>query len=388
MRLVTFGVGQAGGKILDRLLAYEDRHGADFLDGALALNTADPDLRGLERVPDERRLLVGADRVQGHGVGADNELAAEIALAERDAILAATDDVQTTGVDAFLVVAALGGGTGSGAGPVVARHLREVYDRPVYGLGILPSSDEGGVYAHNAARSLRTFVEHVDNLLLFDNDAWRSAGESVGSAHARANEELARRFGLLFSAGEVGPGDQVPESVVDASEIVQTLDCGGVSTLGYATSELSRDAGGGLAARLGFGEESVDETEAINRLTAGVRRATLGRLTAPCDVASTTRALTVAAGPPAYLNRKGIARSRQWLEDETSCMAVRGGDYPLPDADHVASLVLLAGVGRSDRVEELKAVGVQADANQTERRERDATETVVGDADEQLDDLI
>jgi len=71
-------------------------------------------------------------------------------------------------IDAFLVVAGLGGGTGSGGAPVIARHLKRIHTEPVYGLGILPGSDEGGIYTLNAARSLKTFVDEVDNLMLFD----------------------------------------------------------------------------------------------------------------------------------------------------------------------------------------------------------------------------
>jgi len=200
--------------------------------------------------------------VKGHGVGADNEMGAEIAEEDIDEIQGALDSVAVHEIDAFLVVAGLGGGTGSGGAPVIARHLKRIHTEPVYGLGILPGSDEGGIYTLNAARSLKTFVDEVDNLMLFDNDAWRSSGESVGEGFDAINKELVHRFGVLFSAGEIEAGSDVAESVVDSSEIINTLKGGGISSLGYADVEVDESNRGGLLSRLrGDSDSGIDSTE-------------------------------------------------------------------------------------------------------------------------------
>jgi len=211
MKLALIGVGQAGGKVVDEFLAYDARTGADVVRGAIAVNTAKADLRGLDRLPEDRRILIGQARVKGHGVGADNEMGAEIAERTSTRFGGARFGGGPR-IDAFLVVAGLGGGTGSGGAPVIARHLKRIHTEPVYGLGILPGSDEGGIYTLNAARSLKTFVDEVDNLMLFDNDAWRSSGESVGEGFDAINKELVHRFGVLFSAGEIEAGSDVAES--------------------------------------------------------------------------------------------------------------------------------------------------------------------------------
>jgi hypothetical protein len=150
---------------------------------------------GLEHIAEDQRVLIGQSRVKGHGVGADNELGAEIAEEDIDEVQGAIDSIPVHEVDAFLVVAGLGGGTGSGGAPVLAKHLKRIYTEPVYGLGILPGSDEGGIYTLNAARSFQTFVREVDNLMVFDNDAWRKTGESVQGGYEEINEEIVRRFG-------------------------------------------------------------------------------------------------------------------------------------------------------------------------------------------------
>ena len=364
MKLALIGVGQAGGKVVDEFLAYDARTGADIVRGAIAVNTAKADLQGIDRLPKDRRILIGQSRVKGHGVGADNELGAEVAEEDIDEIQGALDSVPVHEIDAFLVVAGLGGGTGSGGAPVIAKNLKRIYTEPVYGLGILPGSDEGGIYTLNAARSLKTFVDEVDNLMLFDNDAWRSSGESVGEGFDAINNELVQRFGVLFSAGEITEGSDVAESVVDSSEIINTLKGGGISSLGYADVSVDEPERKGLLSRLrGDMDDGIDSTEATNRITSLVRKATLGRLTLPCEVNGTERALLVVAGPPAYLNRKGIEHGRKWLEEQTGSMEVRGGDYPRRGEGTVAALVLLGGVTNVPRVKELQQVAIEAQQN-------------------------
>jgi len=393
MKLALIGVGQAGGKIVDEFLRYDERTRGSFITHASAINTASTDLRGLDLVPEENRVLIGQSRVKGHGVGADNELGAEIGDQESAEVLGATDSAPMGLTDAFLVVGALGGGTGSGAGPVVARTLKRVYTEPVYGLGVLPGTTEGGIYTLNAARSFKTFSREVDNLLVFDNDAWRQSGQSLSAGYGEINREIVRRFGLLFSAGELSAVEEVGESVVDASEIINTLATGGISTVGYSTGDLPasdarrRSLLGRFAAN---GHREVDEAEAVSRIQSTVRQATLGRLTLPCEVASTERALVVVAGPPDHLSRKGIERAREWLEDEAATLEVRGGDFPQPSATRVASVVLLSGVSNVPRITELQQVAIEAQDNirRLDEEHEDALDALVQDDEGELDPLF
>lgn len=367
MKLAIIGVGQAGGKIADRFLA-RDRSvdGPDIVKYALAVNTARTDLSGLNAIPEEHRLLIGKTEVGGHGVGGDNELAAEIAQRDLEEIQTAFNHIAIHEIDAFLVIAGLGGGTGSGASPVIAAHLQELYQEPTYGLGILPAADEGGIYTLNAARSLQTMVDQVDSLLLFDNDAWRTTGETVDSGYEEMNAELLRQIELPFRAGETVEGQQVAESVVDSTEIINTLACGGVATIGYAEdTEVRSQASGstGLLSRFTSSSgPSEDSATTVNRITTLVRRATLGRLTVSAEVESADRGLVVVGGPPEYINRKGIEHGRSWLEEQTGSMHIRGGDYPWSE-DRVAISVLLSGVSELPRIDELKAQAVDAQRN-------------------------
>jgi cell division GTPase FtsZ len=395
MKLAMIGFGQAGGKIVDKFLEYDQRTGSEIVRAAVAVNTAKADLMGLEQIPQEQRVLIGQSRVKGHGVGADNELGAEIAEEDIGEVQGAIDGIPVHEVDAFLIVAGLGGGTGSGGAPVLAKHLKRIYTEPVYGLGILPGSDEGGIYTLNAARSFQTLVNEVDNLLVFDNDAWRQTGESVQSGYDEINEEIVKRFGILFGAGEVRKGQEVAESVVDSSEIINTLSGGGVSTVGYARETVERKGkSGGLLSKLTGNDESIedqlDSANTTNRITSLVRKAALGRLTLPCEIDGTERALLVMAGPSAYLNRKGIERGRKWLEEQTGSMEVRGGDYPINNSDFVASAILLSGVTNVPRIKELQQVAIEAQDNINEIREESEAnlQNLVEDDEDELESLF
>ncbi len=393
MKLAMIGFGQAGGKIVDKFVEYDQRTGSGIVRAAVAVNTAKADLLGLEHIPKDQRVLIGQSRVKGHGVGADNELGAEIAEEDIDEVQGAIDGIPVHEVDAFLVVSGLGGGTGSGGAPVLAKHLKRIYTEPVYGLGVLPGSDEGGIYTLNAARSFQTFVREVDNLMVFDNDAWRKTGESVQGGYDEINEEIVKRFGILFGAGEVDTGQEVAESVVDSSEIINTLAGGGVSTVGYAREEVEpQENGGGLLSRLTGSkeDEDLDTAHTTNRITSLVRKAALGRLTLPCEIEGTERALLVMAGPPNHLNRKGIERGRKWLEEQTGSMEVRGGDYPVTGSGFVAGVILLSGVTNVPRIKELQQVAIEAQDNIDEIRDEsdENLQNLVNDDEDELESLF
>lgn len=384
MKLALIGFGQAGGKIVDKFLEYESQvSGPNVVVGAMAVNTAKADLMGLEYIPEDNRVLIGQDKVKGHGVGADNELGAEIAERDVQEIHNKLDRIETSKVDAFLIVAGLGGGTGSGGMPVLAKSVKRIYTEPVYSLGILPSEDEGGIYSLNAARSFQQVVEQSDNTILFDNNSWAQTGESMGEGYEYMNTELVKRMYMLFSAGEVIGGDTVGESVVDASEIINTLGSGGISTIGFAETQLSEDeipGRGGLLSRFRNTEPEIgDSSRNINRITSVIRKAALGRLTHPAEISGIERALVVIAGPPELLSRKGIEKSRKWIEEETSSMEVRGGDYPLEGYDKIAGVVLLSGVTQSDRIKRLQQIAIEA---------QETTKELEEDSKDKLDELI
>ena len=390
MRVFFIGFGQAGGKLVDMFLAQDRRTGANSFRGII-INTARTDLMGVKNIPMEDRLLIGQTRVKGHGVGTDNVTGAKVAADEIDTIISAIDRRGTHDVDAFVVCAGLGGGTGSGGAPVLCRHLKQIYREPVYALGIIPAPEEGRLYSLNAARSLSTLVNEADNVIVFDNSAWKNDGESVKSAYERLNEEIVRRFGVLFRSGEVGKYG-VGEMVVDSSEIINTLRGGGISSVGYAISEAipknsyapKAKSGGlfGMHKKGKAAEQHVDITgdDKSAKIIGLVRRAMLGRLTLPCDYSTAERALVLVAGPPAELDRKGVEKSKNWVEENIAGVEVRGGDYPV-DSGYVAAVVLLATIGNAPRIRELMELAKEAKEEVVKSRERAAAPSMFDESD-------
>ncbi|KUG19073.1 MAG: tubulin/FtsZ family protein [Methanomicrobiaceae archaeon] len=357
MRVFFIGFGQAGGKIVDMFTEQDNKMPTQSF-RAIAVNTARTDLMGLKHIEMKDRILIGQTVVKGHGVGTDNVTGARVTADEIDSIINAIDTRGTHDVDAFVIVAGLGGGTGSGGAPVLARHLKRIYREPVYTIGILPAPEEGRLYSYNAARSLSTLVNESDNTFIFDNSAWKNEGESVKDAYARINDEIVRRFGVLFRAGEMSSYG-VGEMVVDSSEIINTLRGGGISVLGYAISErvsprTKQKQGllGGLRKKKDKAEEMLTGEDRSAKVIALVRRAMLGRLTLPCDYSSAERALVLLAGPPEEMDRKGVEKSKLWVEENIAGVEVRGGDYPV-QSDYIAAVVMLATVGNAPRITDL-----------------------------------
>ncbi|WP_457549178.1 tubulin/FtsZ family protein [Archaeoglobus sp.] len=390
MRFFIIGFGQAGGKILDLFLCREKEAGSTIKIKPLAVNTARTDLMGLKYVPKECRLLIGQSdpRVKGHGVGTDNRLGAKVAQEEIDTILNAIDKMGTHDIDAFLIVAGLGGGTGSGGAPVLAKHLSEMYPEPVYAVGILPAPEEGKLYSLNAARSMISLLKYVDNLILVDNGAWKFEGMSLRESFTKINEEIVKRLALLARAGEPVESGMIGEMVIDSSEVINTLRGGGISSIGYATTlvEDKKSKGFSLFRRKKEDEEFVENDKAT-KIASLVRRAALGRLTIPCNIRSAERALVLVAGPPEHLDRKGLEKAKLWLEEQIAGVEVRAGDYPTKRTKHVAALVVLANVTDIPRVKQLQRLAVEA-KEEIETVEKERIEKTLEIFDEDLEPLV
>ncbi|WP_336328406.1 tubulin/FtsZ family protein [Halovenus sp. HT40] len=389
MKLATIGVGNAGTKILDRMLEFEQETGRNLCRHALAINTARTDLAKPDYIPEDRRVLIGDTHQQakGHGVGGDVDVGADVAQTDIEEIRRAFDDVEIHDVDALLVSAGLGGGTGSGAGPVVIDELQKMYDEPVYGLGVLPGEYEGGRPALNAARSLQSFVTKVDNFIAFDNDAWRARDQTIEEGYDEMNQELATRIVTLLAAGEQDDTD-IAENAMDSSDIMRTLDTGGVSSIGYAASAL--DGQEGLLNKFRNGEEIDDDSSDAAKIKGLVRRAVNSRLTIPCEVSSADRALIVLSGPPETFARKGVESARQWLEQEADTVEVLAGDDPRQNASHLAAVVLLSNVTETPRIDEIQNQAVDAQNKiqaQEEVRDEEISDLITDDDDE-LDPVV
>jgi cell division GTPase FtsZ len=256
-------------------------------------------------------------------------------------------------------------------------------------FGILPAPEEGKLYSLNAARSMISLMKYVDNLILFDNGAWKFEGMSLRESFAKINDEIVRRIALLARAGEPLEGESVGELVVDSSEVINTLKGGGITSIGYATSLAETEQKRGFSFFKKKREEQLEtiENDKAIKIASLVKRAALGRLTLPCNISSAERALILIAGPPEHLDRKGLEKAKLWLEEQIAGVEVRAGDYPTRRTKYVAALVVLANVTDAPRVKELQQLAIEAKEG-IETAEKERIEKTINLFDEDIEPLI
>ena len=289
-------------------------------------------------------------------------MGSKVAEDDKRNIRRAVGERSTHRVDAFLIFLGLGGGTGAGASPVICQMLKEVYKEPVYALGVLPSQSEGSLYAGNAARSLRALTESADGILLFDNNIWQRDGVTVKRSYDQMNLEIVRSLQVLFAAGEEASPEHVGGKVIDASDIINSIQ--GFASFGYSGwvkswSEVLKDTG---KRALGGKKGTFEQLDPANRILSLIQGAAAGRLSCDCDIKSSSKALVVVAGNPNEMNKEGMDRAKQWLEEATGGAEIRGGDYPSPYARELISSVLFSGL---KEIPVLKALIERAQSSKT-----------------------
>lgn len=176
MSLTLLGVGTAGTSIVEGLIVADGEADTRLVEATTCFDTSESDLDSADIVPEQYRVLVGVDRVKGHGTGASPELGADVFNEDISTVQRALNKLPVTDTAVCVVVAALGGGTGGGGAPVLSQRLGEVYpSQPVLGVGVLPADDEGTIYSENAEASMEPFVNSVDTAILLENHAVRWA---------------------------------------------------------------------------------------------------------------------------------------------------------------------------------------------------------------------
>lgn len=155
-RIKVIGVGGGGNNAVERMIE-EGLKGVEFI----AANT---DKQVLERSKAPIQLQLGIDLTRGLGAGADPSIGRQSALDSREDIKNA---LQNT--DMVFVTAGMGGGTGTGAAPIIAGIAREMGVLTV-GIVTRPFSFEGMKRAKNAIEGINELKDNVDSLIVIPND--------------------------------------------------------------------------------------------------------------------------------------------------------------------------------------------------------------------------
>ena len=152
----VIGVGGGGGNAVQHMVG-SGINGVDFI----CTNT---DAQALGRVEGARSLQIGSNITKGLGAGATPEVGQQSALEDRELIQEAIANT-----DMLFVTAGMGGGTGTGAAPVVAQIAREM-GILVVGVVTKPFAFEGSARMKIAMQGIKELSGHVDSLITIPND--------------------------------------------------------------------------------------------------------------------------------------------------------------------------------------------------------------------------
>ncbi len=155
-RIKVVGVGGAGGAAINRMVD-AGVEGVEFV----AINT---DAQALHNSRATTKIHIGRDTTRGLGAGADPAVGERAAAESRDEIRQALE-----GADMIFVTIGAGGGTGSGAGHVVAQIAREL-NILVVGFATKPFAFEGDKRRRNAEQAIDKLRAAVDTLIIIPND--------------------------------------------------------------------------------------------------------------------------------------------------------------------------------------------------------------------------
>ena len=154
-KLKVVGVGGAGGNAVTRMIT-SGMQGVDFI----AINT---DAQDLDNNPSEQKIQVGKNLTKGLGAGANSNVGKEAVEADREAITTLLD-----GADMVFITAGMGGGTGTGAAPVISQISRELGVLTV-GIVTLPFSFEGPKRMNRALEGMAEMKKACDTLIAIPN---------------------------------------------------------------------------------------------------------------------------------------------------------------------------------------------------------------------------
>lgn len=220
-RMKVVGVGGAGGNAVNRMVD-EDLEGVEFI-------TANTDAQALKGSRAQVTMQLGKKLTRGLGAGARPEIG-------RQAVAESADEVRKVleGADLVFITAGMGGGTGTGAAPIIGEIAREMGALTI-GIVTKPFSFEGKKRERQADQGLAELRRTVDTMICVPNDRLMSVvpkGTSFRDALKKADEVLLHATqgisDLISVAGEVN---------VDFADVRTIMACRGPALMGSGFGE-------------------------------------------------------------------------------------------------------------------------------------------------------
>jgi cell division protein FtsZ len=223
--ITVVGCGGAGSNTVDRMFE-EGIHGAKLV----AANT---DVQHLVDVAADSKILMGENRTSGRGAGSLPQVGEEAALESQDDITEAVE-----GSDMVFVTAGLGGGTGTGSAPVVAKAARESGALTI-AIVTTPFTSEGEVRRTNAEAGLERLRDVSDTVIVVPNDRLL---DSVGKLPIKQAFKVSDEV-LMRSVKGITELITKPGLVnLDFADVRTVMEKGGVAMIGLGESDSENKA--------------------------------------------------------------------------------------------------------------------------------------------------
>ncbi|WP_096390859.1 cell division protein FtsZ [Halopenitus persicus] len=218
--ITVVGCGGAGGNTVNRMTE-EGIHGAKLV----AANT---DVQHLVNIEADTKILMGQQKTQGRGAGSLPQVGEEAAIESQEEIYDAIE-----GSDMVFVTAGLGGGTGTGSAPVVAKAARESGALTI-AIVTTPFTAEGEVRRTNAEAGLERLRDVADTVIVVPNDRLLDA---VGKLPVRQAFKVSDEV-LMRSVKGITELITKPGLVnLDFADVRTVMEKGGVAMIGLGESD-------------------------------------------------------------------------------------------------------------------------------------------------------
>ena len=224
-RIKVIGVGGGGNNAVNRMIE-TGVEGIEFI----AANT---DLQALQMSRAPKKLQLGVKLTNGLGAGANPEVGRQAALEDTDRIIASLE-----GADMVFVTTGLGGGTGTGAAPIIASLASEMGALTV-AVVTKPFAFEGKRRMNQAERGLSELIESVDTVIVIPNEKLLAVAQNAGFFESfRVADDILRQAVQGISDIITIPGI-INRDFADVKAIMAGM---GYAVMGTATSKGERRA--------------------------------------------------------------------------------------------------------------------------------------------------
>lgn len=220
-RMKVIGIGGAGGNAVNRMID-EDLEGVDFI-------SANTDAQVLKESRAQATIQLGKKLTRGLGAGARPEIGRQAIHESQDEVRKALD-----GADLVFITAGMGGGTGTGAAPIVGEIAREMGALTI-GIVTRPFSFEGKKRMRQADQGLAELRRTADSMIVVPNDRLLSVvgkGTSFRDALKKADEVLLHATQGISDLIRVGG-----EVNVDFADVRTIMACRGPALMGSGFGE-------------------------------------------------------------------------------------------------------------------------------------------------------